>query len=138
MNTINILKILVPNQENNLVGILNKTLSFLFHSRNQVHLWHLQTNSFAEHKALNEYYEKIVELADDFAEVCIGLSAKPNNLIHMEYKNYEEGCICNHLEFMCKTFYDISKELSEYKDLENICASILELLHKTKYLITLK
>jgi hypothetical protein len=43
-------------------------ISTLFQSRTQSHIYHLQTNSFAAHKALQEYYEEIVELADGLVE----------------------------------------------------------------------
>ena len=40
----------------------------LFFSRNQAHVFHLQTASFAKHKALNEYYDGIIPLTDDLIE----------------------------------------------------------------------
>ena len=36
------------------------------------HMSHLQTKSYAEHKALNEFYDEIVDLADDLAEAAQG------------------------------------------------------------------
>jgi hypothetical protein len=44
----------------------------LFHSRTQAHIAHLQTNSFAAHKALNEYYDGIIEFVDSLAETYQG------------------------------------------------------------------
>ena len=43
-------------------------VSYLFHSQTQTHIFHLQTTSFAEHKALQNYYEGIDELTDDLIE----------------------------------------------------------------------
>jgi hypothetical protein len=43
-------------------------VSLLFHSRTQAHTLHLQTKSFAEHKALNEYYDGIGDLVDGLIE----------------------------------------------------------------------
>ena len=40
----------------------------LMQSRNQAHIYHLQTSSFAQHKALQEYYEGIVDLIDGLVE----------------------------------------------------------------------
>ena len=40
----------------------------LLHSATIAHLMHLQTSSYAEHKALSEYYESIVDLVDDLIE----------------------------------------------------------------------
>lgn len=46
-------------------------ISTLFSSRTQAHIFHLQVTgpgSFAAHKALNEYYDGIIGLADGIAE----------------------------------------------------------------------
>ncbi len=42
----------------------SKLVSYLMHSRTQAHVFHLQTNSFAEHKALNDYYDRIIDRND--------------------------------------------------------------------------
>lgn len=39
-----------------------------FHARTAAHLLHLKTRSFAEHKALNDFYDAVVPLVDTFAE----------------------------------------------------------------------
>ena len=52
--------------------ILGQFISTLFASRTQAHVFHLQTNSFAAHKALNEYYDGIIDLADGIAESIQG------------------------------------------------------------------
>ena len=43
-------------------------ISLLFEARTQSHILHLQSKSYAQHKALNEYYDSIVDLADSIAE----------------------------------------------------------------------
>lgn len=45
----------------------------LFQARTAAHMAHLQTRSFAEHKALNEFYDEVVGLADSFAETYQGI-----------------------------------------------------------------
>ena len=40
----------------------------LLHSATVTHLQHLQTKSYAAHKALQKYYESIPDLVDNFAE----------------------------------------------------------------------
>jgi hypothetical protein len=52
--------------------ILGQFISTLFASRTQAHVFHLQTNSFAAHKALNEYYDEIIGRADSIAESVQG------------------------------------------------------------------
>ena len=44
----------------------------LLNSREQAHAFHLMTNSFAQHKALQSYYEGIVPLLDTWAEAYMG------------------------------------------------------------------
>lgn len=39
-----------------------------FNARTNAHIAHLQTTSFAQHKALNEFYDGILDIADSFAE----------------------------------------------------------------------
>ena len=47
-------------------------LALLFASRDYAHKAHLNTTSYAQHKALNGFYDGIIELADDFAETWMG------------------------------------------------------------------
>lgn len=44
-------------------------VGMLMNSRTQAHYFHLRTSSYAQHKALQKYYEKIVDLLDAYAEV---------------------------------------------------------------------
>lgn len=43
-------------------------VALCFEARTKVHIAHLQTTSYAQHIALNEFYDAIVGLADGFAE----------------------------------------------------------------------
>lgn len=47
---------------------MNEYIGTLFQSRNQAHIYHLQTASYAKHIALNEYYDGIIGLIDSVAE----------------------------------------------------------------------
>jgi len=40
----------------------SQVVSILFNARTNAHIAHLQTRSFAKHKALNEFYDEVVEL----------------------------------------------------------------------------
>lgn len=51
-------------------------LALLFASRDYAHKAHLNTTSYAHHKALNKFYNGIVDLADDFAEAWMGRNLK--------------------------------------------------------------
>ena len=45
----------------------------LMNARTAAHMAHLKTNSFAAHKALEGFYEDIVDLTDSFAETYQGM-----------------------------------------------------------------
>lgn len=49
-----------------------KAVGIMFANRTAAHILHLKTKSYAEHKALNEFYDGIVDLADDLAEAAQG------------------------------------------------------------------
>jgi hypothetical protein len=49
-----------------------KAIGIMFMSRTLSHMSHLQTKSYAEHKALNKFYDEIVDLVDDLAEAAQG------------------------------------------------------------------
>lgn len=110
-----------------------------FEVRNQVHLWHLQTTSYAEHKALNEFYDEWLSLADDFIETFSG-----------RYRRVSGGMVCNALpyqegmayHFMVKeASYLLSSEVRNItpdSDLNNILDEMTSLANRTAYLLTLK
>lgn len=51
---------------------VGKFLGLLLSSREQAHVFHLVTKSFAAHKAMQTYYEGIVDLVDKYAEAYMG------------------------------------------------------------------
>lgn len=51
-------------------------LSTMLNSATNAHFFHWSTDSYSKHKALNKYYEEIVELTDDLAEAYFGCYGK--------------------------------------------------------------
>ena len=49
----------------------SEIVQVLFESRDLTHYWHLQTTSYALHKALNAYYDGILDLTDAFLEAWL-------------------------------------------------------------------
>ena len=47
-------------------------IGHLFLARDVTHSVHLNTRSFAKHKALGGFYDKVIDLADDLAEAYQG------------------------------------------------------------------
>lgn len=67
----------------------------LFISREQAHRAHLKTKSYAQHVALGEFYDAVVDLADSFAEVAQGTYGL---LPDIPYKTPLKGAIDDVLE----------------------------------------
>jgi len=108
-----------------------KFIGMLFQSRDAMHIAHLQTTSFAEHKALNHYYDGILDLTDKFSEVYFGRN-KRTEIIIPESKNMEA---ISHLKDMQKM---IDGERENYSsELQNIMDEMLGLINQTLYLLTL-
>lgn len=108
-----------------------KFIGLLFQSRDAMHLAHLQTRSFAEHKALNHYYDSILDLTDSFVESYFGRSGRCLIVVpQAEVKDSVE-----HLTEMQKL---IEAERVNYEsDLQNIMDEMLALINKVLYLLTL-
>ena len=68
-------------------------VSILLHSQTQVHIFHLQTKSYAEHKALQGYYEGIDALVDGLIESYQGkydVITQYNSIKNEDYKSNEQ------------------------------------------------
>lgn len=108
-----------------------KFIGTLFQSRDSMHIAHLQTTSYAEHKALNAYYDGILDLTDTFTEAYFGRN-KRVEIIIPESKNVEA---ISHLKELRSI---VDSERNNYSsELQNIMDEILSLLDKTLYLLTL-
>jgi hypothetical protein len=65
-------------------------VSILLHSQTQVHIFHLQTKSYAEHKALQGYYKGIDALVDGIIESYQGkydVITQYNSIKNVDYKS---------------------------------------------------
>jgi hypothetical protein len=52
--------------------MVEKLIEKMFHARDASHIAHWKTNSYAQHKALGNYYDSVVELLDDYIEAYQG------------------------------------------------------------------
>lgn len=110
----------------------------------QIKLFHWQTHSYAEHKALDKAFEKLVDLGDELMESVMGKYGRPM-LIETEaiqLANYSEEKSCGmYLEEMRKCYCDeLRPMLSPENDSEllNLVDEIIAMFDQTMYLLTLK
>ncbi len=52
--------------------MIEELIARMFKTRNQAHLAHWKTKSYAEHQALGSFYEDIMEALDKLVEACQG------------------------------------------------------------------
>jgi hypothetical protein len=107
-------------------------IAVLFHAGTITHFMHLQTKSYAQHKALGHFYNDVIELADKYAEAyqgCYDVISKYPTDFHMatdplaylrKLKAYVEAA---------------AKTLPDEANLVNTHADILDLIDSTIYKI---
>ena len=103
----------------------------LFLARDVTHSVHLNTRSYAKHKALGGFYPKIIDLADDLVETYQGRHGLigPITLHSAEKSN-------NVVEFLEDSLKEIEEARKEYKDdsaIQNIIDGIVDLYLSTLY-----
>lgn len=132
-----------------MLSIVSPLLTIL----NQIKVYHWQTNSFSEHKALDMAYEGLEESIDEFIEVYQGIfgrvkAASGSFLLELENlqtvnlpteevpesQNLQEK-IDQWIAYL-KSFNN-DADLNDKSDLLNIRDEMLGTLNQLKYLITL-
>lgn len=110
-----------------------KLIGTLFMSRTYAHMCHLKTGSFAQHKALNSFYDDIVDLTDDLAEASQGYFGK----LDVPYINLV-GNVNDPIKGMQAHLKAIEKLAMSCEEeyLKNIFQEIQALYRKTLYLLT--
>jgi DNA-binding ferritin-like protein len=118
---------------------VGKFIGILLSSREQAHVFHLTTSSYATHKAMQKYYEDIVELIDSYAEAYMGRSKKRLTGL----APYINRRIITDPRFTRTYFAKLIRSLRDIKlpkdsALENIQQEINELIIKTIYALSLR
>ena len=110
-------------------------LGTLMQSRNQAHIYHLQVQgmgSYAAHKALNNYYEAIVDLIDGIAESYQGRYG-----IITGYKMAdtirEDNNARMYFDGLGKFVETVRKQLPQDSYLQNEIDEVVKLIETTKY-----
>lgn len=116
---------------NKIVQSNQKLANCLFHSQIQIHIYHLQTRSFAQHKALEVYYTTIDALLDKYIETFQGKYGILQKYKSIEIDNNPQNCI-QYLQGLNKIV--LSTQLGKGdSELKNIKDEINELINSTLY-----
>jgi DNA-binding ferritin-like protein len=107
--------------------------------QNQLRMLHWGTNSYAEHKALGKAYEGLDDLIDTFVETWMGVHGKDLGSPKLDLRPYTPGSAEKLLDQAVQFFTtDLNAAIKSNTDLTNIRDEMLGLIHRTKYLLTLK
>jgi hypothetical protein len=120
-----------------------KVFSNVLKNISQAKLLHWQTCKYAQHKALDELFDSLIDLGDELAESLMGKYGRPHlseeNLC-LRLFNYSDNLsyfmdelyACYRIE--CRSLFDEEKD----SELLNIIDEIIGLIDKIKYLLTLE
>ena len=108
-------------------------VSILLHSQTQVHIFHLQTKSYDEHKALQKYYEGIDVIVDGLIESYQGkydVITQYNSVKNEDYKSNEQV-----IKYFKALDTMIEKNRKEVKEsfIQNQIDTVQELINSTVY-----
>ena len=113
-------------------------VSLLFHSRTQAHTLHLQTKSFAEHKALNDYYDEIVELIDGLIESYQGKYSIIKGYKKYDIEDYKDTTTTvnyfKDLYSKVEDLRDCCKDSYIQNEIDSVCKLINSTLYKLRFL----
>lgn len=105
-------------------------VAVLFHSATNAHFMHLQTKSYAVHKALETYYEDIIDIVDRWAESYQGCY----DLIESYPSGFQVATDPEKYLNQVKDFVaSIREVLPEETQLQNIVDEASELIDETLY-----
>ena len=105
----------------------------LLHSQTQVHIFHLGTKSYAEHKALQGYYEGIDALVDGIIESFqgkYGLLTNYKSYKNQSYKNKNQ--VMKYLTGLLNTIEE-KRDCCEDSYIQNQIDTVQELIYSTMY-----
>lgn len=114
------------------MNAIGHLLGTLMQSRNQSHIYHLQTDSYAAHKALNKYYEDIVDKIDTLAEQYQGKYGIVKGY-SMEYVIREDNNHVTYFTALLQFVELIRQEIPDDSFLQNTLDEIISLISTTLY-----
>lgn len=105
----------------------------ILHSRNQAHVFHLQTQSFAEHKALNDYYDGVIDLFDGIVESYQGKYGIIKNFKTFKIEQYKNNKkVISYFERLLDIIEE-NRDSVEDSYIQNQIDTVQELINSTLY-----
>lgn len=113
----------------NSANAIPQFLGMMFAFRDKLHLLHLLTTSYAQHKALDEAYSGLLDLADGLIEGVQGVYGLQNITIG---KCEEYSTAIENVQYMYK-YVDANRSIFKETWIQNVLDEIQHLLAQTLY-----
>lgn len=117
--------------------MINQLIARVFEARNVTHLAHWGTNSYAEHMALGDFYEDVIEALDDLVEnyqACFGLIGSLDKGSSREDCEVLE-CLQEDVRWIKKNSDKITQGLTPLQNLlDNLVSVYLKTIYKLENL----
>lgn len=105
----------------------------LLHSSIVTHIMHWQTESYAQHVALGEFYQAMPDLVDGVVEAYQG----KNNVIlvkfPIEMDSYEDMTPLLYMEYLNQELYECRGLFGDDSEIQNLVDEIADLIDTTIY-----
>ena len=112
---------------------LTELVMDLLHSGIITHIMHWQTESYAAHKALGEYYEAIPDLVDAVVEAYQGKTKIILRNFPVEMESYESMTPLAYMEYLNQELMEGRALFGDDSEIQNLVDSIAELIDSTMY-----
>ena len=105
----------------------------LLHSATITHIMHWQTESYAAHQALGEYYSEIPELVDAVIEAYQGKTGIILRKFPIEMDDYEKMTPLAYMEYISEEITEGRALFGEDAEIQNLVDAIADLVDSTMY-----
>jgi DNA-binding ferritin-like protein len=112
----------------------------LLAARDQAHIFHWQTKSYARHEAFGEFYEDFLTNVDDLVESIMGIIERPSfGQATITLKDYSEGAIAEFFERLYRVINEEIKIVIDpmHEEIYDLSRVITSQIDKLKYLLSL-
>ncbi len=108
--------------------------------RDQIHIFHWQTEIGDMHRALGDFYDDLLELVDQLIESIMGKYGRFSikNVDYTELIDLDDAKVQEYLDMYTKIYTDFRNEdFEEDTEIQNVIDEIVGLINKLKYLLTM-
>lgn len=119
--------------------MISEFIYITFYTLQNTKKFHWQTENYAQHKALDGFYESFFDLSDKFLEIYLGKFGR-NELSYsdnIELINYVGTDLLQFYKNIYNELLTLFKNMNLGSDLRNVSEEILGEISKLSYLLTL-